>query len=59
MLEMKEVDPKIIDQAIRNASQLRSQEFHRVMGSMWRGVTTFFKAVAEGIEAGRKAPEIL
>ncbi len=53
------VDPKVIDQAIRNAHQIRSEEFHRVTVSLWRGLKSFFGAVGEGVEAGRKANDII
>lgn len=58
MSHMKEIDPRVIEQAVRNANHLRSEEFHKVMVSLWRGVKVFAKAVAEGFEAGRKAPDI-
>jgi len=53
------IDPKVIDQAIRNAHQIRSEEFHRVMTSFWRSLKGFFGAVGEGVAAGRKANDII
>jgi hypothetical protein len=53
------VDPKVIDQAIRNAHQIRSEEFHRVTVSLWRGIKSFFGALGEGVAAGRKANDTL
>lgn len=59
MTQFGPVDPKTLDQAIRNAHQLRSEEFHRVMVSLWSGLSNFFKALGEGIAAGRKANDIV
>ncbi len=59
MTQYGPIDPKVIDQAIRNAHQIRSEEFHRVTTSIWRGLMNFFGAVGEGIAAGRKANDII
>ena len=58
MIEMKYVDQKTIDQAVRNAHQIRSEEFLRVVTSMGRGVKALFSAIREGVQAGRKAHDI-
>ena len=58
MSQLREMDQKVIDQAVRNAHQLRAEEFHKLMRSAWRGVKAFAVAVGEGFSAGRKAHDI-
>lgn len=59
MIKYGPIDPKVIDQAIRNANQIRSEEFHRVTYSLWSGFKSFFTALGDGIAAGRKANDIV
>ena len=59
MTDVKYIDHKEIEQALRNAHEIRSEEFHRVITSLWQGVANFFGAVSEGVQAGRKTNYIL
>ena len=54
MTDVKYIDHKEIEQALRNAHEIRSEEFHRVITSLWQGVANFFGAVSEGVSGWPK-----